>query len=452
MTSQPIPAVPRPTVGAPPTWSFPEPDRSTVGNGCELVTYQVPGQYVVSARVVVPLPLDGEPADAEGVGTIMARTLDEGTAQHSASEMAALLERTGAQLSASVGEAGLVVDVEVPVTRLQPALELLEQCLAEPVFPEREVHRQVMTRLAEIEQDRSAPARRAVRELVRTIYHPADRASRPAGGTPETVETLDHDSVARYHGRMAATGSTIILAGDLPGGVDRLVESTLGRWSGAREPGPRVPGPAQFAAERNRIVVVDRPGAVQAELVVAAPGPDRRTPDWPAYPVLGFVMGGSPLARIDAVLREEKGYTYGIRSGFRPRRQGGLFLTSGSVRADVTVPALSDLLDILDGGRDGFTEQETQRGVDFVARTAPGRYATADTLADEAASMALDALTTQFTTTTLRAVEALTAEDLTQAYRAVVDGSWTVVVVADAGSVADELSALGRGDVTVVPA
>ena len=149
---------------------------------------------------------------------------------------------------------------------------------------------------------------------------------------------------------------------------------------------------------------------------------------WAAYPVLSFLVGGSPSARVDAVLREEKGYTYGIRSGFRPRRVGGLFVTAGSVRADVAVPALELLLGILDGARDGFTSEETRRGVDFVAKTAPGRYATADAIADEAATMAMDGLTTDFTTELLGKVRALTPDALTQAYREVVDGSWTCLL------------------------
>ena len=144
--------------------------------------------------------------------------------------------------------------------------------------------------------------------------------------------------------------------------------------------------------------------------------------------------------------------TYGIRSGFRPRRVGGLFVTAGSVRADVAVPALELLLGILDGARDGFTSEETRRGVDFVAKTAPGRYATADAIADEAATMAMDGLTTDFTTELLGKVRALTPDALTQAYREVVDGSWTVVVVGDAESLVEGLTGLGRGDVSVVEA
>ena len=445
---------PRPAVGAPTAWAFPQPTSHRLDTGLSVLAYDVPGQYVASVRLVVPFPLRSEPAPLEGVAALMARTLDEGTDAHTSSEMASLLERSGTVLSAATGESGLAVDVDVPMPKLGTALDLLRQCLDEPVFPPNEVHRHVQSRLAEIEQDRSTPARRAMLQLVRTIFDPADRASRPAGGSPETVARVDSAAIAAFHGdHLRADGATLVVSGALPGDLTSVVAGTLGGWQGAPgRVGVETTAPV-YAADRARIVVVDRPGSVQAELLVAAPGPDRRTPvGWAAYPVLSFLVGGSPSARVDAVLREEKGYTYGIRSGFRPRRVGGLFVTAGSVRADVAVPALELLLGILDGARDGFTSEETRRGVDFVAKTAPGRYATADAIADEAATMAMDGLTTDFTTELLGKVRALTPDALTQAYREVVDGSWTVVVVGDAESLVEGLTGLGRGDVSVVEA
>jgi predicted Zn-dependent peptidase len=202
------------------------------------------------------------------------------------------------------------------------------------------------------------------------------------------------------------------------------------------------------------VVLVDRPGSVQTELVVAATGPDRRVDGgWAPFPVLGFVLGGSPNARVDAVLREEKGYTYGIRSVFRPRRRGGLFLTSGSVRGDVTVEALDILLTILDGARHGFTDAETKQGVDYIAMTAASRYATADAIADEAATLAFEGLTTEFTTATLRDLADVDPERMVDAYGRFADGSWTVIVVGDAAAHADGIRALAHPvaqDVTVV--
>jgi predicted Zn-dependent peptidase len=450
-----LPDVERPEVQPPGPWAFPEPTRHRLANGIELVAYHVPGQYVVSVRTALPVPLTVEPREVEGVATIMARLLDEGTAEHSAEEFAELLERKGIALGASVSDGGLAVDLDVPKGRLEDAMELLCQVLAEPVFPQAEVDRHLRTRLAEIEQERAVGAHRAARELVATLFDDHDRASRPTGGTSTSVAAITREHVVAFHREhVGPRGMTLVVAGDLHGlDTPALAERTLGSWRKdhqAQEPQPRS---AALATDRARVVVVDRPGAVQSDLIVACPGPDRRAEGgWAAYPVLSFVVGGSPSARVDAVLREEKGYSYGIRSGFRPRRVGGLFLTSGSVRADSTVDAVRLLLQILDGARDGFTEQEVRAGVDFLGKTAPGRFATADAVADEAAMLALDGLTTEFTTQVLDAMRELRPDDLQAAYRRWVDGSWTVVVVGDAASCVEGLRGLGVGEVTVVPA
>jgi predicted Zn-dependent peptidase len=246
---------------------------------------------------------------------------------------------------------------------------------------------------------------------------------------------------------------TVVVAGDLSGiDLPGLADTQLGVWRSEGQEAVDASALPVRAGDAARIVLVDRPGSVQSELAVGCAGPDRRVEDgWAPYPVLAFVLGGSPNARVDAVLREEKGFTYGIRSGFRPRRRGGLFLTTGSVRADSTVESVRLLLDILESGREGFSDDEVRSGVDFISKTAPGRFATADAVADEAATLALDGLTTQFTTDNLTAMQGLDSPALVQAYTRWADGAWTVVVVGDASLYADQLRALGRGEVTVVP-
>lgn len=445
---------PEPPVQPPAAWQFATPARTTLSNGIELLAYDIPGQYVISVRTVLPFPLSVEPREVEGVATIMARLLDEGTAEHSPEEFAELLERKGIALGASVTDGGLGVDLDVPKRRLPEALDLLRQALAEPVFPEPEVERHRKTRLAQIEQERALAPQRAAQEFIATHFDGADRASRPTAGTTASISALTRQHVVDFHAeRVGPTGMTAVVAGDLSGlDVVALAEETLGSWvSDTHVPAPAATAP-QRAADAARIVLVNRPGSVQSELLVGWTGPDRHTAGWAAYPVLGFMVGGSPNARVDAVLREEKGYTYGIRSVFRPRRVGGLFLTSGSVRADATVESVRLLHDLLGSGRDGFTDEEVRAGVDFISKTAPGRFATADAVADEAVTMALDGLTTDFTTRTLDEMRRLDSEQLTEAYRRWVQGEWTVVVVGDANTYADAVRALGVGEVSIVPA
>ena len=418
----------RPQVTPTQPWAFPVPTEHVLGNGVRVLLHDLPGQYVLSLRVVVPLAVSAEPAGQEGIASMTARLLDEGTASLGSDEFAELMERHGMVLGAGVSDGGLLVDVDVSQRHLATAAGLLTQALAAPAFPEDEVRRILRNRLAEIEQERASSAHRASKEFARTLWDPADRASRPTGGTPESIGALTRDDLVEFHAtHVGPDGATVVVAGDLTD-VDVLA-----------------------AADAARVVVVDRPGSVQTEIVVGRPGPDRSTPHgWAPHPVLSFVLGGSPSARIDAVLREEKGYTYGIRSTFRPRVAGGTFVTSGSVRSEVTGESVEILLGILDGARDGFTDAELRTGVDYVAMTAPGRYATADAVADESATLALEGLPGDFTTRNLLAVNALTLADLDAAYGRVVTGEWTVVLVGDAAQVVPQLDGRVPGSVSTV--
>ena len=444
----------RPEVAPPEPWAFPLPQESVTDNGIRLLSYAVPGQYVVSVRLVVPLSLTDEPEELEGVAAMTARLLDEGTARHSSEEFAELMERSGMALGASVTDGALSVDVDVPQRFLPQALDLLRQALAEPAFPPEEVRRILRSRLAEIEQERASAPHRAARELTATLWAATERASRPAAGTPATISRLTRDDIVAFHrARVGPRGATLVVAGDL-GGVDvpALVSAGLGGWDNPDHvppTSPRAPVPAGGGA---RVVLVDRPGSVQSELSVATPGPDRSVASgWAPYPVLSFIVGGSPSARVDAVLREDKGYTYGIRAGFRPRARGGSFVTAGSVRADATVDALRLLVGILDAARSGFSESEIRAGVDYVVQTAPGRYATADAVADEASALAIEGLPLDFQTRTLAAMRELDDARLTTAYADVATGEWVVVVVGDATSLREGIEGLGLGPVTVVP-
>ena len=442
----------RPEVAAPEEWTFPQPRELTLPNGITALVHDVPGQYVISVRLSVPAALRFEPEATEGVAWVMARLLDEGTRTHTQRELSELLERRGIALGAGMSEAQLGLDVDVPQRFLGEALELLAECVSEPVFDETEVSRIVRTRLAEIEQERASAGRRAFKEWAATYYDPMLRASRPGGGTAESVAAITRDDVVDFHARhVHPEGATAVVAGDLAGiDVEGLLTSTLGGWttSGRTQPVDRVPAPR--ATDAARVVLVDRPGSVQSEILIGAPGPDRRE-GWAPFPVLAYVMGGAPNARIDQVLREEKGYTYGIRSGFRPRQVGSTFTVAGSVRADSTVDSLRLLTEILEGAGQGFSEEETRAGVDFMSLTAPGRYDTADAIADETAGLAGDELPLSFTSDTIAGMRRLTAGDLDRAWREGVTREWTIVVVGDASLYREGVEELGLGPVTVVP-
>lgn len=443
----------RPAVAPPGRWSFPEPQGVELPGGLRLLLVDLPGQHVLSLRVALRAPVSHETPGTEGSTVLMARALDEGTRSHTDEELADLLERHGIALGAGAGERGVHLGLEVTARHLDVALELLTEVLAEPSFPQPQVARLVRHRLVDIDHKLADPGARAAREFMATYYDDRDRPHRPLGGSRESVQGLTPEHLRERHARLGAHGGAVILAGDLSAVPDPegSIARTLGAWSGAgASPGP--PGPARRAEDAAGIVLVPRPGLPQTELYLGRPGPDRRTPHgWGTYQALSLLLGGSPHARIDRVLREEKGYTYGIRAGFRPRSQGGLTVVGGSVRADATVAALTELLQILDLTGQDLDPEEVEQAAGFIAMTAPGRYLTADAVADELVSLVSDDLPTNMVTRTIEQLRGLTVDQAGAAWDAVRQGpGWTVVAVGDPEH-ADGLAQLGLGPVRIAP-
>src|SRR6476469_2909095 len=135
----------RPSAAAPREYHFPAFERRTLANGMELVTANVPGRALLTAQVLIRGDAGGgvtdEPAELAGETVLMARALTEGTRHRDAVGVIEAAARLGAELSADAGWDSVAAGVEVPRTRLLPALRLLAEVLLEPSFPESEVER-----------------------------------------------------------------------------------------------------------------------------------------------------------------------------------------------------------------------------------------------------------------------------------------------------------------------
>lgn len=449
---------PRPTGGEPTPWAFPAPERGTLPNGLTVLRCHRPGQQVVAVDVNLPAPLDTEPAGLDGVATLMARALMEGTDKHDAEEFAAELERFGATLDTHADHPGLRVSLEVPVSRLPKALGLLADALRAPAFPDGEVERLVNNRLDEIPHELASPARRAAMELSKELFPAESRMSRPRLGTAETVERIDAAAVrAFYDAHVRPATATAVVVGDLTGiDLDKALADTLGAWEGpVAEPPPM---PPITADDTGRVVIVDRPGAVQTQLLLGRIGADRHDRVWAAQVLGTYCLGGTLTSRLDRVLREEKGYTYGVRAFGQVLRSApdgtgaAMLAISGSVATDVTGPALGDLWQVLRTlAADGLTDDERDVAVQNLVGVAPLKYETAaavaDTLADQVEQHLPDDYQAQM-------YARLAATGTVEATAAVVSAfpvdRLVTILVGDASQIADPVRELGIGEVTVV--
>ena len=98
------------------------------------------------------------------------------------------------------------------------------------------------------------------------------------------------------------------------------------------------------ARPATRLAIVPREGAAQSELRIGHLSARRVTPDYPALLVMNAVLGGQFVSRVNLKLREEKGYTYGARTGFDWRRGLAPFALQASVHTASTAEAIQDSL------------------------------------------------------------------------------------------------------------
>jgi zinc protease len=442
--------LPQPKLAPPGVWRFPTPTRVRLGNGVETVVFFLPGQHVVSANLVLDVPLNAEDRANEGMATICARVLDEGTRQHDGEEFAELLETEGAGFGVELSLAGIQAMLDVPASHLERALRLFAEAVREPTLAERDVNRHVQLRLAEIEQAQANSAQSANMAFRAAVYDESSRASRMNGGEPETVANVDREVVAAFHaGHFGPAGTTLILAGDFPSDPVTLAEECFGDWHNPAQQAVAAQLPAPAA---RRLLLVDRPGAVQADIRYGGFGIDRLDPRWSDITVAGYAMGGAFLSRLNAVLREDKGYTYGVRMNFTPLHSGGSFAVQGSFRTEVVADALSITRELIDVSARPFTRQEVDEAVAYLTGVSPLRYATADGVADQAATQVLAGLPEDYVDRSLALLRSVTPDSATAAYQSLVQpDELTLVVVGDAERIAEPLRSAGYADLVVLP-
>ncbi len=440
--------LPRPTIAPAAVWEFPAPTRARLSNGIEVMIFDLPGQHVISTHLVLDSPLNAERRDIEGVATICARTLDEGTLRHNGEEFAELLETEGAGFGVDLSLSGVQIILDVPASHLDRALELFAEAVTEPSLADRDVNRHVQLRLAEIEQAQANSSQAASIAFRAAVFEETKRASRMNGGEPETVSQVTQDVVEAFHrDHFGPTGATLVIAGDFVEDPVDVAERCLGSWRNehqrrvvAEEPTPARP----------RTLLIDRPGAVQADIRYGSFGIDRLDPRWAPISIASHAMGGAFLSRLNAVLREEKGYTYGVRMNFSPLRTGGSFAVQGSFRTEVLVDALAITREMIKVDGVPFTSQEVTDAVAFFTGVSPLRYATADGVADQAATQCLAGLPDDYVDRSLAQLRSVTPEAATEAYRSLVHPEeLTLVVVGDAERLAEPLRTSGFPDLEV---
>lgn len=299
---------------------------------------------MVVGSAVVRAGATADGPDQAGLAGLAAALLDEGTTRRSSHQIALEAERLGTSLSTGAGWDGTYVQLQCLTPHLDASLDLAADVLLNPSFPESEFSRLHAQTLAALRAERDSAEALAHRALIHALYGPTHPYRHTTDGTESTVARLAIDHLRAFHARHVRPAATAwIVAGDVaPDDLARRLDALLAPWSpGAPSPAPAPEAPAR--ATGPRILLVDRPGAPQAVARVGHVGIPRAEPDHDALQLWNQVLGGQFTSRLNAKLREEKGFTYGVRSHFDARRGPGPFTIGASLQADRLAEALADV-------------------------------------------------------------------------------------------------------------
>ena len=443
----------RPSGSSPGSFSLPEPESFTLGNGLGVMVWNRPGLPLVSMRLVSRAGAASDPDGEKGLASLAVEMMGEGAGELEALAFEDAVRRLGGEFGAGADHESATVSMTVLKRNLGQAAGLFADAVLRPRFDEDAWERVHRLRLEDLEQRAESPGFAAGTVGERLVFGDQNPYAWPADGLPETVEGITLDEARAAQRRLVGPGnSTLLIAGDVSAPEAReLAERAFGEWSGSAAPMPRAPGgtAASPTGGALRVVLVNRPGATQTYIRFTAPGMAYDDPARVRAGLLNVILGGSFTSRLNQNLREDKGYTYGARSRFRMLSGAGSFSAAASVQAEVTGDALREFMKEFDRIRAGdITQEETTKASLTMRNDAISEFEGLAGLLGAAEDRLVHGLPFASLGADLAAMGAVSASELNDlAGRGLPIERGVLVLVGDREVVLPQLEGLGLGEV-----
>lgn len=441
----------RPALAEPASWDYPVISRRTLASGLEVISCHTPGRPFAIASLVFEGGALGEPPELSGVTGLMAGNLNRATEKHDYLELGLALEALGAGIGGGAGQHSISVGIDAPVWNFNEAFGYLVDIVHTPAFPADEIDRNLEAMRTGLAVRHHNPELLAGYTLHHSIFTDDTVYRRDTGGTWESVGLLNRDRIVdTYRALLGSASATLIVAGDLDTiDVDSLADSLGTSWP---EPGQRDTPVVGARREGRRIILIDRPGSPSSIINAGHAGPARRIDDHIPLGTFTHIFGGSPESRLNKILREEKGYTYGVGAGFNRWRHGGAFAVGTAVQNDATGPALAEILKQVELAREGtITADEVEETRESMLGSFPFPFQDVHGLGGLMGAIIEDDLPLNHLAESYEKLISHTVDDVNAVAAKYLDpDNLTFVVVGDASVVAAELEATGAGPVDVI--
>jgi predicted Zn-dependent peptidase len=438
-----------PQLGSMQALDFPTITHVTLSNGMQLHYAQRGAVPVTQMAISFNAGYSADALDSRGLQNLVMSLLDEGTATRNSQQIAEEEERLGAQIGASGGADRSTVTMSALSANLAPSLDLLTDIVRNPAFEEAELNRvrtQVLTAIAQQQKDPNGMASRALPPLIYGANHPYATVS---SGDPEAVKRVTRADLVAFKDRwLRPDNAEIFVVSDRPlAEIQGELEKHLGQWQAPATP----KGEKQFAAPparpaSPRIVLIDRPQSPQSVIVGGQITPVDPRGDITALTSANDVLGGNFLARINMNLREDKGWSYGVRGSVQINEYAVPYIVSAPVQADRTGDSIRELNKDIRAflSNQGTTQEELGRVIANNIQQLPGRFETSEAVLGAMQSNDLLGRPDNYHELLAPKYRAQTQASLDAAMRAAVNPQGFVwVVVGDAAKIRPQLEKLG---------
>ena len=441
---------PKPPISGTAELDFPDVQHVTLANGMRLNYAQrdaVPATYVTMS---FDAGSAADPRGKRGLETLALGLFDEGTTTMTSQQIAEARERLGASISTGGGADRSSFTLSSLSANLVPSLELMSDIIRNPAFAEAEIERVRNQQLTGIQQELRTPQSIAVRALAPLVYGADNPYGGPGSGTTESVESITRADITGFKDRwIRPDNGQVFVVSDRPlNEIVSALNAVFGDWQAPNvAKGTKSFGSMAAMPTEPRIVLINRPNSPQSFILGGQRTPvDPREPTYVDFLNANNALGGNFLARLNMNLREDKGWSYGVRGAPQTNENAVGYLISAPVQADRTGDALAELIretgEFLDS--DGVTDAELERIVTAQIGELPGQFETSGAVLGAMQQNALYGRPDNYYETLAARYRAQTGESLDAAVRAAIDPDRFVwVVVGDASVVRPQLDSLG---------
>ena len=429
-------------------FNFPTISENVLDNGLEVVVIEQPNMPIISLDVYFAGGATAAPQDLPGLASMTGDLITRGTETRSAQDIAGAIEQVGGAVGSSAGSDSMSVGVFALIEDTELAFELLADMTLNAAFPENEVERERAERISALEANLAEPSFVAGRTFGRLLYE-----SHPYGNavTFESLEAITRDDIAAfYQSRRQPDNAVLIIAGAISAEEGlAYAQQHFADWEGSAEALSYPPLPTHSG---RRMLLVDRPGSTQAHFLLGNIGIQGASLDYFPARVLNHVLGGTFSSRLVQNIREEKGYTYSIGSGFSYPADIGRFVVSAAVRNDVIALTLEEVFAEIERIQtEPLTDQEINDARDGIVGEFVFGLETYQDFVEAVASYKIRGVELDRLNKWLGHIKAVTQDDVLDIANTYIHPEdFIIVVVGDAGEIQEQLEALG--EVTLVEA